>query len=358
MIVRAWLLFFSLLLVFSGFAAPAAADDYKGPSGYGTTGTTYELDVSHDGYGTAGDASQPAGPPTYVVVEAEEGATEELDGETVIVVQEPQPKAATSKAPPPPKVVVVEEQVPACPGGVWVDGYWYYGNGQYTWVDGHCVVVRVNYVFVHPRWDFYTGVWWFVPGYYRPCGAYVGFGYYRPWYWYPPYYQPYYRAGPPVPVRRSTSRRPTTVYATPASRTTTVDRSSRHPTTVIHRAPSGAARATAVGRAGAGPNLTDTVPRFRTQTGIVSHPRVNTRGTGTVRRPSSTTSRGFSISRSRSRPSQTGTVRQPSSGSSRGRSGGRTRSAPSSGSRGGRGSSSSPSRGSGGSRSAPSPRSR
>jgi len=341
-----WLFFF-LFPVAWGFAAPALADDYEGPSGYGATGTTYELDVSHDGYGRGASASETADPTKYVVVDAESGVTEEIEGETVVVVQEPEPIAASAEAPPPPQVVVVEEQIPPCPGGVWVDGYWYYGNGEYLWVDGHCTAVQVNYVFVHPRWDFYADIWWFVPGYYRPCGVYVGFGYYRPWYWYPPYYHPYYPAHRPVAVQRSAARRPTTAYPARAPRTrSSVARAPGRPTTVIDRAP----RATT---------------RSRSDTGIVSQPRVNTSraGRGIGRGPSSAGSSGFSISRSRNRPSSTGTttVRQPRSGSgTRGgwRSGG-TRSTPSGGRSGGRGSSGSPSRGGfGGSRSAPSPRSR
>ncbi|MDH3843846.1 MAG: hypothetical protein OES69_07895, partial [Myxococcales bacterium] len=226
------------LSIATAFALPAAAD---------------ELDVSHDGYAREGQPSKTADPTSYVVIEAEEGTTEQVDGETVIVVQEPAPIAASAEAPPPPEIIVVEEQIPPCPGGVWVDGYWYYSNGQYLWVDGHCVVVRVNYVFVHPRWDFYTGIWWFVPGYYRPCAAYVGFGYYRPWYWYPPYYHPYYPARRPVPVYRGVPRRPTSAHPTPARRTPSrgisgrpdatprrITRAPTQPTTVIYRTPTGA----------------------------------------------------------------------------------------------------------------------
>ena len=88
-----WLFFF-LFPVACGFAAPALADDYEGPSGYGATGTTYELDVSHDGYGRGASASETADPTKYVVVDAESGVTEEIEGETVVVVQEPEPIAA------------------------------------------------------------------------------------------------------------------------------------------------------------------------------------------------------------------------------------------------------------------------
>ena len=87
----------------TGFAPPAAGD-YEGPDGYGAT-TTHELDVSHDGYPGDGEAGEAPDPTTYVVIEAEDGATERVDGETVIVVQEPEPLAATAEAPPPHQTV-------------------------------------------------------------------------------------------------------------------------------------------------------------------------------------------------------------------------------------------------------------
>ncbi|MGB8332478.1 MAG: hypothetical protein WCE62_20305, partial [Polyangiales bacterium] len=146
--------------------ANAAGADYVGPDGYGTT-NAYELDVSNDGYVREAEEGTVADPRNYVVIEAEDGETEEIDGQTVIVVQEPEPIAATEEAPPAPRTVVVEQPGVLCAGGIWVDGYWSYGNGEYVWVDGHCVVERVSYVFVHPRWDFYANLWWFVPGYYR-----------------------------------------------------------------------------------------------------------------------------------------------------------------------------------------------
>ena len=363
--------FFALLVV-TAFAVPAAAD-YEGPDGYGRD-ADYELPVSHDGYAREGKASETADPATYVVVESEEGRTEQVDGDTVIIVQEPEPIAATQQAPPSPRTVVAEQQIPACAGGIWVDGYWSYGNGQYLWVDGHCVVERVNYVFVHPRWDFYWDIWWFVPGYYRPCGVFVGFGYYRPWDWYPPYFNPYYPGRRPVPVHRSIPRRPTTVHATPASRS--VDgrdvspaltrAAGRDPTqrpTVTYRAPTGTTRAATIGRAGTGPTLMSTVPGSRSGSGTVSQPRVNRGRAGTIYRPSSTPSRGFSISRSRPSRSRGGSGWSPSSGSSgssRGRSIGGGRSSPSRGSSGpsGRGSSAPSSGGSGRGSSAPSGRGR
>ena len=240
----------------------SAGADYEGASGYDAP-TPYEIDVSHDGYPRGdqppgGQIDAAAEAPDYVVIEIEEGVAEEVDGETVIVVQEPEPIAATDVEPPPPREVAVEQPFGRCPDGIWVDGYWSYGDGEYVWVDGHCVVERVNYVFVHPRWDFYGSVWWFVPGYYRPCSVWVGFGYPRPWYWFPPYYNRYYRGYRGVPVHRGVPRRPivrrpvsgpSVRGATPTTRIPTVGRQAPRSdgrTTTVNRAPS---RTTTVGRA-------------------------------------------------------------------------------------------------------------
>ena len=354
----------------TAFAVPASADDYEGPDGYKDTGVTYDVDVSHDGYLREGQATETEAPTAYVVVESEEATTEQVDGETVIVVQEPQPVVATRQAPPPPKVVVSGEQIPVCAGGIWVDGYWYYGNGQYLWVDGHCVVERVNYVFVHPRWDFYANVWWFVPGYYHPWGVYVGFGYFRPWFWYPPYFHSYYPGHRPAPVHRSVARRPTTAHPTPAPVAPSRAVPGRHDvsparapadgqapagrSTVIYRAPTGAASAAALGRAGTGPMIRSVVPGSSSR--IVSQPPLNYRRIETMGTSSSTRSRGTSIGRSRHKSSGSGSGWSPSSGSSRGGIFGGGSSTGSSG-RSGRGGSA-PSGGSGRGSSAPSGRGR
>jgi hypothetical protein len=396
----------------TALALPAAAD-YEGPDGYGAT-TTHEHEVSHDGYPREGETSEASDPTTYVVIEADEGDTEQVDGETVIVIQEPEPIAATEHAPPPPQTVTVEQAVVQCPGAIWVDGYWYYSNGQYLWVDGHCVVERVNYIFVQPRWDYYANIWWFVPGYYCPWGVYVGFGYYRPWHWYPPYYRPYHRAYRPVPVHRSVPRRPTSVRTAPAARvpsrgvltrpgypsagrTTTVERkppgtygrtgtvgrvgatptrsstvTRGRPTpersTVVYRPPASTTRTPTVGR----PTLTSTVPRSPSGSGVVSQPRVNPTRTGNVYRPPSRSTSTGSVTRPAVSPSRTGSVGRPrTSGSRSGGIGGRSSSSPSrsntarspssGSSRGsgfGGGGFSRPSGGFGGSRSAPAPRGR
>ncbi|MGB5348453.1 MAG: hypothetical protein WBN10_02555, partial [Polyangiales bacterium] len=250
--------------------APAAAD-YDGADGYGGP-TGGGFDVSHDGYQRDGQTAAAPEATSYVVIETEDGTTEVVDGETVIVVQEPEPLAATEQAPPAPQTVVVVQPEVQCPGAIWVDGYWAYSNGEYVWVDGHCVVERVNYVFVQPRWDFYSNVWWFVPGYYRPWGVYVGFGYYRPWHWYPPYYHPYYRTRRPVPVNRGVPYRPTTVRARPPAA-----RSGRG--VVSPRS--------SVGRARTNPTRTGTVTRApSTRTGTVT--RAPSTRTGTVTRAPST----------------------------------------------------------------------
>ncbi|MBW2379943.1 MAG: hypothetical protein JRG70_10410 [Deltaproteobacteria bacterium] len=305
-------------------AVPAAAD-WEGPNGYGTT-TSYELDVSHDGYVRDGQEGETAAPATYVVIEAESGTAEQVDGETIIVVQEPEPTAATEAAPPPPRTVVVEQPVVRCTEGIWVDGYWSYTDGDYLWVEGHCVVERVNYVFVHPRWDYYANVWWFVPGYYRPYGVYVGFGYYRPWHWYPPYYHPYYRSYHPVPVYRGVPRRPTTVRAAPvprASRRGVVPRPSYRParTSTVGRVGGTPTRTGTVSRAPTrtvtrAPTVTRTVTRAPTVTRTVTRPPTIRRAPTVTRPPSS---RAGVVGRTRTSPMRTGSVsRPPSAPTSRG----------------------------------------
>lgn len=300
-------------LAFATVAAAPAFADYEGPDGYGGS-TTRQYDVSHDGYAHEGDSA--ADSTTYVVIEAEDGQTEEIDGDTVIVVQEPEPVAATEHAPPAPPTVVVEQAVDVCPGGIWVDGYWAYGDGDYVWVDGHCVVERVNYVFVQPRWDFYSSVWWFVPGYYRPCGVYVGFGYYRPWHWYPPYYRSHYRSGHPVPVHRSVPRRPTTVRATSVSRTPNRGALSRPNgrTAAVERRPANShGRTQTVDRVGRAPQRTGTVTRSpaRTPTRTATVRRTPPSRTATAARMRPSSTRVGTVHRARPTPSRTTVVHRP-----------------------------------------------
>jgi len=328
------------LLVATVAAVPVQAD-YQGADGYGTAPTN-QLDVSHDGYVREGHVGETDDPATYVVIEAESGTSEQVDGETVIVVQEPEPIAATEAAPPPLPTVVVEQPVALCPEGIWVDGYWSYGDGQYLWVDGHCVVERVNYVFVQPRWDYYASVWWFVPGYYRPCSVYVGFGYYRPWHWYPPYHHPYYRRGHPAPVHRAVPRRTTAVRATSVSRTPSrgvlgrPGYTSGRTSTVERRPPTTPVRTSTVGRADRMPTRTGTVRRVPTRTSTVTRapavarppsnhrsatvtrPPASRASTGTVGRPPPAPSSGGSVSRPSTGPSRTSSVRRPSASPSRG----------------------------------------
>jgi hypothetical protein len=300
---------FVVSLLAAGMSTRAGAD-YGGPDGYGHSAAS-AVDDSRDGYPQDAQVDDTADLTNYVVIDAEDGTKEQVDGQTVIVVQEPEPVAATSEAPPPPRTVVVDQSVTACADGIWVDGYWGYVNGQYVWVGGHCVVERVNYVFVQPRWDFYANVWWFVPGYYRPCSAYVAFGYYRPWQWYPPYYYPYYRTRYPVPVYRPAPYRPTTVQPAPARRRTyvpparpgrvTSSRTSSSPSrspAVVRRPTSNPARTGTVPRVGRSPSRHSPVPRVgRSPSRHSPVPRV-------VRSPSRTSP----VPRVGPSPNRTGTV--------------------------------------------------
>ncbi|NNE17009.1 MAG: BcpO-related WXXGXW repeat protein [Myxococcales bacterium] len=319
----------SLARLFSLFAlgaaialtAPAAAD-YDGADGYGQPAGD-GFGVSHDGYQREGQTGATPDATTYVVIESADGTTEVVDGETVIVVQEPEPLAATEQAPPAPQTVVVVQPEVQCPGAIWVDGHWAYSNGDYVWVDGHCVVERVNYVFVQPRWDFYSNVWWFVPGYYRPWGVYVGFGYYRPWHWFPPHRHAFYRTRHPVPVHRGVPYRRTTVRARPPA-----VRSSR-----------GVVRPTgAVGRARTSPTRTQTVARAPSRrAGTVTRApsrragtvtRAPSTRTGTVTRTRPATSRVDSVNRVRTTPSRTTVVHRPPGSATSARAVGRARGGP------------------------------
>ena len=297
---------------------------------------SHQYGVAHDGYRVVGRAVETAEPANYMIVEAESGTATEYEGEPIIVVKEPDPVAATSEAPPSPRVVPSDEVVIECPSGVWVHGYWAYRGGRYVWVDGHCVEERVNYVFVAPRWDFYWDIWWFIPGYYRPCGVYVTYGYYRPWHWFPPYPYPYYRTGRGIPEFRGVPARPTVARPAPTSRVPSVTRAQRHPTTVIDTPPSGATRPFSLGRAGTGPRVTEQGVRSRYGVDIVTEPRAIPRPATGFAAPPTSRPRGFSRGRPRTRPSSGGSVWTPSSGSSSGSSrgwgGGRNRSTPSSGS--------------------------
>ena len=259
---------FSLFAAFLACLVPisSAADDQ---SGYGTRFSAPSYDVSHSGYpseaGSPSSTTVEADTGDYVVIEVEQGGSEEVDGQTVIVVQEPEPVAASSVAPPPvSKSPSVDRPTFVCANGIWVEGHWSYANGDYLWVDGHCVVERVDYVFVHPRWDYYASVWWFVPGYFRPCGVWVRYGYHRPLYWFPPYYRPYYHGHRGVPVYRGAPHRRTAVRTAPRpagrvpvstgpgahrtayGRASTVSRSAPTRSGSVARAPT---RTTPVGRA-------------------------------------------------------------------------------------------------------------
>lgn len=341
-------------------SAPVSAENVD-VAGYG-------LDVSHTGY-PGGDSSESAiqvdsGSPNYIVIEVEDGTPTDVGGETVIVVQEPKPVAATENAPPPiPRTADVAQPAVRCPRGIWVEGHWAYANGQYVWVDGHCVVERVNYVFVHPRWDFYSNVWWFVPGYYRPCRVWVGFGYHRPYHWFPPYHHTFYRGYRGIPVRRA-SYRPTVVRPAPAARgpiTTdripTVGRSTptrygtigRTPSRVtgVSRVPSAGTRTVVRSTTSRAPVVRTSPPRstsvarstptrttpsrtMTTRTGTVDRPSFGRSRYGTVSRTPSSVGRSPTVTRSRgsgsrlggARPStspfRTSTVNRPSVGGSRG----------------------------------------
>ena len=184
--------FISLFALGAAFAvtAPAAADQ-PGSNGYGGS-TGYGFDVPHDGYRREGQTSATPDATTYVVIEAEGGTTEVVDGETVIVVQEPEPLAATEQAPPAPKTVVVVQPEVQCPGAIWVDGYWAYK--QWRLPLGRRALrrrARANYDVRYSRAGIITQRVVVRAGLLSDRGvsmwasATTG-----PWHWYPPYHHP------------------------------------------------------------------------------------------------------------------------------------------------------------------------
>lgn len=304
------------MLVATAPVARATAD-YGGLDGYGTPSN---LDTSPDGYARQDEPADPADFTNYVIIEADDGSTEQIEGETVIVVQEPAPLAATAEAPPAPKTVVVEPRVVSCPGGIWVDGYWAYEGGRYIWVDGHCVVERVNYVFVPPRWDFYANVWWFVPGYFRPCAAFVTFGYFRPWVWFPPHFAPFYTTRHPVPVHRGVPVRHTAARPAPVGRIPTATR----PTRVVPRSPAARGSRSIPSRRVDVPTRTDTVRRVDQtpgRTAVVRRVDDAPTRTGGMRGLPESPLRTGAVRRVDTSPVRTGTVARAPSGSPAARSG-------------------------------------
>ncbi|MDH3845201.1 MAG: hypothetical protein OES69_14760, partial [Myxococcales bacterium] len=121
-------------LVVSAIAVPSGAQSYQGSDGYMREAQDTEVVVGRDGY-VRDNVGVEQDPTNYIVIEEGQGTTQQIEGETVIVVEEPQPTAATEKAPPAPTTVIVEQPVAPYDGAIWVDGYWYYGSGGYVWVD-------------------------------------------------------------------------------------------------------------------------------------------------------------------------------------------------------------------------------
>ena len=106
-------------------ASPAAADDpYLGADGYVRDDAAGGDAVIVDPQTSVEREVVDADGNTYIVIEADEGTEQEVNGETVIVVTEPEPTAASEEAPPEPQTVVVERPAPPYDGAIWVDGYW------------------------------------------------------------------------------------------------------------------------------------------------------------------------------------------------------------------------------------------
>jgi hypothetical protein len=65
--------------------------------------------------------------------------------------------------PPPPRRVYVESR----PGYVWVDGYWYWGGGDWLWTDGYWVDEQPGQVYIQGRWIVRGGRHYWQPGGWR-----------------------------------------------------------------------------------------------------------------------------------------------------------------------------------------------
>ena len=131
--------------------------------------------------------------PDYAVFDEEQGFAELIDGEQAVVLREPTPTTFIEEAPPlhAPPAAFVQRPAEAYEGAMWVDGHWADVGSELSWVEGHYVAPRAGLVFVAPRWSFSAGYYYFFPGYYRPCAAYVQ-SYFKPYYYYLPTPYAYY----------------------------------------------------------------------------------------------------------------------------------------------------------------------
>ena len=136
-------------------------------------------------------------PDDYVIVEP-------IEGETTIIIQEPEPSWVIVQAAPPAARLEVCPPVPYA-SAIWVKGYWWWSGISYAWISGHYVRPIRGYHFVAPRWVSYGGYRYHIRGHYRPHGATVR---HQPYHHYRRV--GYYGHGYGRDAHHSRNRRPTT----------------------------------------------------------------------------------------------------------------------------------------------------
>lgn len=96
-----------------------------------------------------------------------------VNGQRLVVTQEPDPVATIKRAPPPPPQAVGNPPPAPYRGAIWVAAHWTYGAAGLSWVDGCYVAPRPGHVFVPPRWASAQGQYLYFNGFYVPYGVFV-----------------------------------------------------------------------------------------------------------------------------------------------------------------------------------------
>jgi hypothetical protein len=74
--------------------------------------------------------------------------------ETVVAAPPPPQVVYVAEAPPPPPRIIVERGAPPSRGHLWIEGYYVYDRGRYTWVAGHWEAPpRGKTRWEPPHWD-------------------------------------------------------------------------------------------------------------------------------------------------------------------------------------------------------------
>ncbi|MGD8608180.1 MAG: hypothetical protein PVH21_12865 [Myxococcales bacterium] len=96
-----------------------------------------------------------------------------VNGQRLVVTQEPLPLATVRQAPPPPVEAVGDPPPSPYRGAIWVDAHWAYESSGLSWIGGCYVAPKPGHVFVPPRWAFVEGQYFYFNGFYVPYGVFV-----------------------------------------------------------------------------------------------------------------------------------------------------------------------------------------